>query len=41
MALQLNDFFIQIQKLCNYAGVKVVYTPCLPKAPLFMALQDG
>ncbi|TRX36642.1 ImmA/IrrE family metallo-endopeptidase [Flavobacterium restrictum] len=34
MALQPNDFFSQIQTLCNYAGVKVVHTPCLPKAPI-------
>lgn len=34
MAVQPVDFFIQIQKLCNYAGVKVVHTPCLPKAPI-------
>lgn len=34
MASQPNDFFSQIQALCNYAGVKVVHTPCLPKAPI-------
>ena len=27
-------FFIQLQELCRQAGVKVVYTPCLPKAPI-------
>jgi HTH-type transcriptional regulator / antitoxin HigA len=34
MALQPIEFFSQIQALCNYAGVKVVHTPCLPKAPI-------
>lgn len=34
MVTQPNDFFSKIQALCSYAGVKVVYTPCLPKAPI-------
>jgi HTH-type transcriptional regulator / antitoxin HigA len=34
MATQPTDFFNQIQILCYYAGVKVVHTPCLPKAPI-------
>lgn len=34
MVSQPDDFFSQIQILCNYAGVKVVHTPCLPKAPI-------
>jgi len=34
MASQPDDFFSQIQELCNNAGVKVVHTPCLPKAPI-------
>ncbi|KPA16424.1 XRE family transcriptional regulator, partial [Candidatus Magnetomorum sp. HK-1] len=29
-----NNFFITLQDLCKNAGVKVVYTPCLPKAPI-------
>lgn len=34
MVSQPTDFFSQIQTLCNFAGVKVVHTPCLPKAPI-------
>src|SRR5690606_17176946 len=34
MANHPSDFFHQLQSLCAEAGVKVVYTPCLPKAPL-------
>ena len=34
MAVQPDDFFTQIQLLCLSAGVKVVHTPCLPKAPI-------
>lgn len=34
MAQQPTDFFLQLQTICNRAGVKVVYTPCLPKAPI-------
>lgn len=34
MATQPTDFFGQLQSLCLEAGVKVVFTPCLPKAPI-------
>lgn len=34
MAEQPEDFFEQIQKLCLENGVKVVYTPCVQKAPI-------
>ncbi|SNR39199.1 addiction module antidote protein, HigA family [Lutibacter agarilyticus] len=34
MAFQPNDFFSQIQNLCMGVGLKVVHTPCLPKAPI-------
>lgn len=34
MATQPNDFFEQLQQLCLDCGVKVVYTPCIRKAPL-------
>lgn len=34
MAKQPNDFFEQLQKECLACGVKVVYTPCIKKAPL-------
>ena len=34
MAKQPTDFFKQLQALCNKAGVKVIYTPCLQKAPI-------
>ena len=34
MAIQPSDFFSQLQSLCLEAGVKVVFTPCLPKAPI-------
>ncbi|MEX2336210.1 MAG: HigA family addiction module antitoxin [Fulvivirga sp.] len=34
MASHPSDFFQQLQSLCAEAGVKVVHTPCLPKAPL-------
>ena len=34
MASQPIDFFNQLQTICLKAGVKVVYTPCLPKAPI-------
>jgi addiction module HigA family antidote len=34
MAVQPDDFLIQLQAICIKAGVKVVYTPCLPKAPI-------
>lgn len=34
MAEHPDDFFTQLQALCHKAGVKVVYTPCLPHAPM-------
>lgn len=34
MASQPPDFFDQIQQLCLSAGVKIVHTSCLPKAPI-------
>jgi plasmid maintenance system antidote protein VapI len=34
MVSQPSDFFSKIQELCGHAGVKVVHTPCLPKAPI-------
>jgi len=34
MANQPVDFFLKLQALCAEAGVSVVYTPCLPKAPI-------
>lgn len=34
MANQPADFLLQLQTICAKAGVKVVYTPCLPKAPI-------
>lgn len=34
MAVHPDDFFPRLQALCLNAGVKVVYTPCLPKAPI-------
>ncbi len=34
MATHPEDFFEQLQEICRGAGVKVVYTPCLPKAPI-------
>ncbi len=34
MAHQPDDFFEQLQKICLACGVKVVYTPCIKKAPL-------
>jgi len=34
MAQHPDDFFIQLQRVCLSVGVKVVYTPCLPKAPI-------
>ena len=34
MANQPKDFFEQLQKKCLACGVKVVYTPCVKKAPL-------
>lgn len=34
MAYHPNDFFIQLQELCLLAGVKVVHTPTINKAPI-------
>lgn len=34
MAEHPDDYFTQLQRYCLEAGVKVVYTPCLPKAPI-------
>jgi addiction module HigA family antidote len=34
MATQPDDFYIQLQNICLDAGVKVVYTPCIKKAPI-------
>ena len=34
MAEHPDDFFLLLQQLCLEAGVKVVYTQCLPKAPI-------
>jgi HTH-type transcriptional regulator / antitoxin HigA len=34
MAKHPNDFFIKLQKVCLQAGVKVVHTPCINKAPI-------
>ena len=34
MAKHPKDFFNQLQKICLEAGVKVVHTPCINKAPI-------
>ncbi|MBI4645157.1 MAG: HigA family addiction module antidote protein [Bacteroidia bacterium] len=34
MAEHPSDFFQKLQVLCHAAGVKLVYTPCLQKAPI-------
>jgi addiction module HigA family antidote len=34
MAKHPDDFFTRLKALCFKAGVKVVHTPCLPKAPI-------
>lgn len=34
MAKHPDNFFNKLQQLCLEAGVKVVHTPCLPKAPI-------
>lgn len=34
MAQHPDNFFLQLQKICLQAGVKVFYTPKLPKAPI-------
>ena len=34
MAEHPDDFFQKLQKTCMESGVKVIFTPCLPKAPI-------
>lgn len=34
-----DNFFQKLQEMCLGAGVKVVYTPCLPKAPIYGATR--
>lgn len=34
MAKQPDNFFEQLQNICLEAGVKLVHTPCIPKAPI-------
>jgi len=34
MAKQPDDFYVQLQNCCLDAGVKVVFTPCIKKAPI-------
>jgi HTH-type transcriptional regulator/antitoxin HigA len=34
MVNQPNNFFTELQSICADVGIKVVYTPCLPKAPI-------
>ncbi|WP_373060451.1 ImmA/IrrE family metallo-endopeptidase [Zunongwangia sp. H14] len=34
MAEQPKNFFEELHEICKSAGVKVVHTPCLPKAPI-------
>lgn len=34
MSLHPADFFQKLQALCLQSGVKLVHTPCLPKAPI-------
>lgn len=34
MAEHPSDFYIRLQEICLSAGVKVVYTPCINKAPI-------
>jgi addiction module HigA family antidote len=34
MANHPEDFFYQLQSICSEAGVKVVHTPCINKAPI-------
>ena len=34
MATHPANFFDQLRELCRAAGVRVVHTPCLPKAPI-------
>jgi len=39
MATHPDNFSQQLQQLCLLAGVKVVYMPCLPKAPIHGATR--
>ncbi len=39
MAAQPDNFFQQLQELCLKAGVKVIYTPALNKAPISAATR--
>lgn len=39
MAKNHDDFFPTLQAICLASGVKVVYTPCLPKAPIHGATR--
>lgn len=39
MAEQAENFFQELQSICLAAGVKVVYTPCLSKAPIHGATR--
>jgi len=44
MSKHPDDFFKKLQIICLGAGVKLVYTPCLPKAPISGStrwLNDG
>lgn len=34
MREQPSDYFNRLRELCAKAGVKLIYTPCLPKAPV-------
>lgn len=34
MSIHPDNFFSSLQSICLKAGVKVVHTPCLPKAPI-------
>ena len=34
IATHPQDFAIRLQTLCLQAGIKLIYTPCLPKAPI-------
>lgn len=35
MTNQPDNCLLKLQNLCSHAGVKVVFTPCLPKAPIY------
>ncbi len=39
MATHPSDFFEKLQEICLRAGVIVLYTPCLPKAPIHGATR--